>query len=363
MYCMKLFPLTLLAFAALLALCAPAGAASPHARGASASLGDPDFGPALDGDHVYWVRETKHGDHTDARLKRKTISTGAVKLIARTRGERIDALFANGGKVAWSTIADDRPDGAKSWTMATMIHGMPHTATRSKVIASGHARFRVKGRGKAANTEACGTVVGLLSLSAKQELLYNAETSGCRGHKDVARGEIYDLVSGRRFGVPPLGAALFASVQSDRLINASRNDILVTTLASGAVTRYKSLGIPDQAIVNNAGDLVVAGDARTGGRVVSRITFFRAGSTTPAAVIDEPWLDSPSVLFCAGGVAEISEPGERMRIALRSLDGSLHEQFVGPRVGLGYDAKCVGNKVTLAAIANKGDPQVFSYEF
>lgn len=363
MYCMKPLVLSLLTAALLLCACQSAGAASPHAKSAIAALGDPDFGPAIDGDYVYWVRDTKHAGHIDSTLYRMTISTGKVKVVDRMGAEQVVALFANGGKVAWSTLADEHSDKARSWSVVTKVVGMSHTGHAVKTIASGRSRYSISGRGRNAKTRICGTTVELLSLSTKQEALYNAESHGCRGHASVSRGEIYSLKGGGRFRVPPLGSALFAVLQSGRLINGSRNDILVTDMATGSVTRYKNLGIPDQAIVNAAGDLVVAGDADVNGRVMSRMTIFRAGSTTASAVIDEPWLDSPSVLFCAGGVVEVSEPNERIRVALRSLDGQLHEQFTGPRAGLGYDAKCSGNTVTLAAIASKGLPQAFKYEF
>lgn len=363
MYCMKPLALLLLSAALLLGACTTAGAASLRAHGAVASLGDPDFGPALDGDYVYWVRDTKHAGHLDSTIYRMAISSGKVKVIDRMGAEEVVALFANGGRVAWSTVADRHSSKDRSWPVVTKVFGMAHSGKKARTIASGRSRYAIKGRGGSARAQICGTTVELLSLSSKQEALYNAESHGCRGHASVSRGEIYNLRNGGRFRVPPLGSALFAVLQAGKLINGSKNDILVTNLASGAVTRYKNLGIPDQAIVNSAGDLVVAGDANSGGRVISRITIFGAGSTTASAVIDEPWLDSPSVLFCAGGVVEISEPNDRVRVALRSLDGRLHEQFTGPRAGLGYDAKCSGTTVKLAAIASKGMPQVFSYEF
>jgi hypothetical protein len=368
---------TIAAALALLLITATVSHAS-NARTSMAALGETEFGPAVSGNFVYW---------TDLKFNKKLASsvtsvyqhdfvTDKTRTIFSARRTIVQRLIADGGRVAFSIESHGKINRRHRRSHdVDAIYSMDENGVAPIALVNSmnptklSIRYkRVHGHLREYDTYSdCGTFTYLNDVSEAGQVFIDEYTNSCdRRQKNIKRSLIFDSLNAPPSAQAYLGDVFLTNLEFGKVVSEHRLDVISTDLASGLKTTYKLDGLVNQGEFNAAGDFAMVADVEKGnsGHFQSLFSLYPAGSTTPSAQLKQSQFDFPSVVWCAGGAVELTEPRKKpMLLTMRAMDGSVIKELTGPRSGLGYDAKCIGNHLVLAAQGISGPPQVLQYDF
>lgn len=364
--------------ALIVALLCAASANAATAHISYASLGDTEVGPAVTPDYVYWIEleHSKNRRSFTSTVFQRNIASGEQRVLFSDRNTTVPYLYADGGHVAFSTITIRTLNRrVRKNHNKRNVYAMAETDPAPTAIVGEENPSkltikveRVRGSKRTTTTYSeCGVYPSLNDVSESGQIFVDEEVRPCsKSKKHSRRSLIFEPGVAMPSSHQIQGDVFFANLQYGKIVAMHSLDIQSTDLSTGARKLYKLHGLWSQGEYNAAGDFAAVGDTeiKNSGHFQSTIVIFRAGSNAPSAQINEDAGNLPSVFWCASGLVEITEPIKKpIQLILRALDGSVIKQVEGPRSGLGYDAKCVGNHLTLAAKADEGQPQIFHYDF
>jgi hypothetical protein len=342
------------------------GPAAAHADTASQN---PEFGPTLGDGYVYWVTSSrKHGDgpYKTRTVFQRRLSDGRTRVVFRIHRSLASGLYARGDKVAFGFTQISRdPTATQTGRLSDVVYAMSAEDVAPKQIIVSRTTV-------SPFLKTCGQENVLHDVTPAGQTLVKLNEHPCtKGVKPTTSTKLFSLDGSAPVPIAGFRFALFGIIQSNRLAVVTENGVTLQDLATGQNLIFPSRVEPYWVTVSEDGHFATA--AETGyswrrGKARTEINIFSPGSTQPTARIRE-WLDGdPVILFCAGGLAELTIPGKGpMVIRLRSFDGTVLKSLSGPDSGeskeYSFDSVCVGNHLTIASTRKPGPPAISSYDF
>jgi hypothetical protein len=320
-------------------------------------------GPTLGSGYVYWstAKQPKGGARLPTiAVYQRRLADGRERLLLRSHSAQIGALSAEGDKVAFSILKDERsPSHKHRGISVNRIYAMTAEEPAPRLLAEARTFLIFKRRG---TISSCGKTADLFDVSETGQVLVSSSDGSCPHGRRTNFGQIYYIDGSPPTRIHSFFDSIDASIQFGNLITNPSDELVITNLATGTDRHLKDYLLPDQVEMNEAGYLATVAESDEGADS-TLMRVYPPGATKPSTEIAYDFEDFPSVVFCAGGLMElVHTDSNHLRLTLRGLDGTVLSRRIGPSAQYSDDASCEGRHLTVAVRKWNDKPTVFGFD-